>query len=299
MQKYVGYFKSQCALHRPIRNPSLPRPHHSVIDRFQATDDPTQKQIFGLVLILGMVMLIGTAIDFVVFDYLFSDPGRVGLRSRATRMALYAPLFLLAYGFALKCFGVIDQFAGRTIVLNIAKGAGFACLVAITIMLLSSIVAWQFPHFRLPPVSLMVIAFGLFLGGAATEEVTYRGIIQPLFEKFMPAPLAAILQVSWFTMAHDIHQYANPALAAAALFCAGMTYTIMARLDRQLYLSTACHLASNFLLLALLGKSWEKIDFPPIWVESINGFHHWLHLPAGIFSLLVWWYIYKKSTTVK
>jgi membrane protease YdiL (CAAX protease family) len=260
---------------------------------------PRIKRIQRLVLIIGMFMLIGFAIDFVVFNYLFSDPGRVGLRSMATRAALYAPLFLITYGFILKWFGVIDQFAWKTIALNIAKGIGFYCLVAIAILVVSSIVAWQLPHFRLPPVTLMVIAFCLFLGGAATEEVTYRGIIQPLFEKFMPAPLAAILQVSWFTMAHGLHQYANPVLAAASLFCAGMTYTIMARLDRQLYLSTACHLAHNFLLLALFGKSWQEVDFPPIWIESMRGFHGWLHLPAGIVTLLVWWYIYKKSTAVK
>ncbi len=107
------------------------------------------------------------------------------------------------------------------------------------------------------PLSFAAVAFGIGIVTPAAEELLFRGFIQRVFHRNMPAGLAIVLSSALFAAAHfDIS-----ALPAAALL--GATYGYLFYLTGNLFYPILGHVLFNlFSLIRLNAISEEALEVP-------------------------------------
>jgi membrane protease YdiL (CAAX protease family) len=106
-------------------------------------------------------------------------------------------------------------------------------------------------------LSFAAVAFGIGIVTPAAEEFLFRGFIQRIFHRNMPAALAIVLSSVLFAAAHfDIS-----ALPAAALL--GAVYGYLFYLTGNLFYSILGHVLFNFIsLLRLNAIQEENLEIP-------------------------------------
>ena len=119
-------------------------------------------------------------------------------------------------------------------------------------------------------LSFAAVAFGIGIVTPAAEEFLFRGFIQRIFQRNMPAGLAIILSSILFAAAH----FDLSALPAAALL--GAAYGYIFYLTGNLFYSILGHFLFNIISLLRLNAISEndlhapKFDYPPLALVAIS-----------------------------
>ncbi|MGD1047676.1 MAG: type II CAAX endopeptidase family protein [Candidatus Krumholzibacteriaceae bacterium] len=102
------------------------------------------------------------------------------------------------------------------------------------------------------PMSFFLIAIGVVLVAAFTEEILFRGFIQRIFQRNMTAPLAIVLAGLIFSLSH----FNPPAIPGIAVL--GMLFGFIFYRTGNLWNSVAAHALYNLVTLVRLNASSEQ-----------------------------------------
>jgi membrane protease YdiL (CAAX protease family) len=187
-------------------------------------------------------------------------------------LAIIFPLFILSRRFSLR---FADEFrigvpALEMTVLSLLISAG----MILPIEALSTFVERRWPPdadyinflLSIKPKGLLsfaAVAFGIGIVTPVAEEFLFRGFIQRIFIRNMPAGLAIVLSSLLFAAAH----FDLPAFPAAALL--GAAYGYLFHLTGNLFYPILGHLVFNLISLLRLNAISEtalqapRLDYPP------------------------------------
>jgi membrane protease YdiL (CAAX protease family) len=102
------------------------------------------------------------------------------------------------------------------------------------------------------PMSFFLIAIGVVLVAALTEEILFRGFIQRIFQRNMNAPLAIVFTGLIFALSH-FNPPAIPGIAVLGMFFGYIFYR-----TGNLWHSVAAHAVYNLVTLVRLNASSEQ-----------------------------------------
>ncbi len=102
------------------------------------------------------------------------------------------------------------------------------------------------------PASFFLVAIGIVLVAAVTEELLFRGFVQRIFQRNMSGPLAVVLAGILFSLSH-FNPPVIPGVAALGILFGYLFYR-----TGNLWYSIAGHAVYNLVMLARLNETAEE-----------------------------------------
>ena len=102
------------------------------------------------------------------------------------------------------------------------------------------------------PVSFLLVAIGIVLVAAVTEELLFRGFVQRIFQRNMSGPLAVVLAGILFSLSH-FNPPVIPGVAALGILFGYLFYR-----TGNLWYSIAGHAIYNLVMLVRLNETAEE-----------------------------------------
>ena len=202
--------------------------------------------------------------------------------------AILTPMYFLSqrsvYGFAGE-FRLVRPRPGTTAIVLVAAAAAYLPIEAFSGLFerlwppnadYSSFILSIKPK---GPMSFFLIAIGVVLVAALSEEVLFRGFIQRIFQRNMNAPLAIVLAGLIFSLSH-FNPPAFPGIAAL-----GMLFGYIFYRTGNLWHSFAAHALYNLVTLVRLNAASEQdLAASRVTMPSPT----WTLVSVAVLALCIW-----------